>query len=272
MKKLFHILAHLPPWNDEEVLAFKVGKDHCCFVVTGPDGKQLYELAYYTVDEINENFLNQLLVLHPELSQSFKKILVSYDHSGNVLIPALNFKSENAPLLLNTLHGLSNRSVVLVESVLENEVYSVYAVPKEVHDWILTKFPTAIYSHSYDWGVKILPGDNDVGCIWVDFSTESFSAFISKGEQLLLAQTFPYSTPDDVMYYLLKACQQFSVSPLEVKLVLSGLIEKQSTLFHELYQYFINTKFKNADWTMNEDNEYPLHFFAFLNGIIQCGS
>lgn len=245
---------------------------YCCFAVTGPTGKQLYELAYYTADEINEFFLNQLLILHPKLNQSFQKVLLCYDHSENVLIPTQNFTQENASVLLNGLHGIGNRSTVIAEPVLENEAYSVYAVPKDVHGWMLSKFPTAIYFHSYDWGMKMLPSGNATGSIWVDFSTENFIAIVSKNNKLLLAQTFPYSTPDDVMYYLLKTCQQFSLSSLEVKLVLSGLIEKQSALFHELYQYFINIEFKNADWTVNEDDEYPLHFFAFLNEVIQCES
>jgi hypothetical protein len=262
----------MPPWKGEEILVFKIGKDHCCFAVTGPAGKQLYELAYYTADELNESFLNQLLELHPELNQSFQKVLLCYDHLENILIPAVSFTQENVSVLLNTLHGVGNGSTIIAKPVLENESYSVYAVPKEIHGWMLSKFPTAIYSHSYDWGMKIVPNANAAGCIRVDFSTENFIAIVFKNEQLLLAQTFPYSTPDDVMYYLLKTCQQFSLSPLDVQLVLSGLIEKQSALFHELYQYFISIEFKNANWTVNEDNEYPLHFFAFINEIIQCES
>jgi hypothetical protein len=262
----------MPPWKGEETLVFNLGKKYCCFAVSSTVGKQLYELAYYTTDEVNESMLNQLMTLHPELRQSFKKVLVNYDQAQIILLPASKFKNENALLLLHAMYSVGNRSTVLTEPVKENEAYAVYAVPEAIHNWVLTNYPTAVYGHSYRSGIKTIPNENVTGCIRADFGTEQFSVIVSKGDQLFLVQTFPYSTPDDVMYYLLKTCQQFSLSALEVKLVLSGLIEKQSALFHELYQYFINIEFKNADWTVNEDNEYPLHFFASLNEFIQCES
>lgn len=272
MKKLFHVLAQMPPWKGGEILVFKIGRRHCSFAVTGPSGNQLYELAYYTADEINGNFLNRLSELHPELSQTFQKVLLSYDYYQNILIPAMHFKKEKASAMLKSLYGVGNGYIVITETSLENDAEALYAVPEEVHDWILSKFPSAIFVHGYKTGIKNIPNDTVAGCIRTDFGTEHFSTVVSKAGQLLLAQTFPYSAPDDVLYYLLKICQQFGFSPLEAQLIVSGLIEKQSALFHELYQYFIHINFKNADWVVNQDNEYPLHFFAFLNEIIQCES
>jgi hypothetical protein len=93
---------------------------------------------------------------------------------------------------------------------------------------------------------------------------------MAKDSKLILAQSFPYSTPEDVVYYLLKACQQFSLSQKEVSVHLSGLIDKQSSLFKELYQYFIHPEFREAGW--NSGSEFPAHFFTSLNDLAQCAS
>lgn len=270
MKKLFHVLAQTPPWKGEELLVFIIGKEHCSFAATDVAGKNLYELAYYTSEEINENFLNQLMVLHPELHQSFSKTLVTYDYVQNILIPAQSFRQENAVSLIRALTGIGKDMLTFSDVISGKEFYSIYAAPKQVHDWMVSKFPSAVFCHCSKFGVKNLPQEDQAGFVRIDFSTNIFNVIVSRGRELLLCQNYSYETPNDVIYYLLKICQRFSLSPSEAKLILSGLIDKQSNLFHELYQYFINIDFKNADWNINGDNEYPLHFFASLNETLQC--
>lgn len=260
----------MPPWKGEEILGLKMGKEHFCFAVTDEAGNHLHELAYYTADEIDEIFLSRLLVLHPELNQHFDKVMVSYDYGQNVLIPAQYFKQENSSSLLNGLHGVGIGNSIISDFVSDNGLHSIYSVPKPVHDWILLKYPFAIFSHACKHDIKNIPKGISSGYIEADFNADSVNVMVSSEEQLLLWQKYSYVTPDDVIYYLLKACQQFSLLPSEVKLTLSGLIDKQSNLFHELYQYFINIDFKNADWIIGNNNEYPLHFFASLNEIIRC--
>ncbi|MBS1920569.1 MAG: DUF3822 family protein [Bacteroidetes bacterium] len=272
MEKLFHVLAPIPPRAGGNAFVCTIGKKHCCFAVTDTSGKLLFELAYYTADEINGIFLNKLPELHPELNQPFQKVLVSYDHSRISIIPARQFRKENASIILNTLHGIDCSTIELSGYISESEMNIIYGVPREVHSWMFAKFPNAIYSHVYKSVIKTISKNDSAGCIRIDFCENQFCVIASKNNQLLLTQTFSYSTPDDVMYYLLKICQQFSLSPLEIPLVVSGLIEKQSALFHELYQYFIHVQFKNSEWIVHEDNEYPLHFFTVLNEIIQCES
>ena len=87
---------------------------------------------------------------------------------------------------------------------------------------------------------------------------------------MLLAQTFQYKTPSDVVYYLIKACSQNSLSRKDVKVQLTGLIEKESFLYKELNQYFLNLEFRKAAW--NSENEFPAHYFTSLNDLAKCVS
>jgi hypothetical protein len=49
------------------------------------------------------------------------------------------------------------------------------------------------------------------------------------------------------------------------------MIDQQSALYKELYQYFLHIEFRNASWTIPAD-EYPAHFFTSLNELAQCVS
>jgi hypothetical protein len=272
LERLFHILTHTPPWTGEEILAFRIGEKHCCFAVTDAGGKELYELAYHTAAEVNGNFMNRFFAVYPELNGTFSKVILCYDYSQFVLVPGSYFISENAAAVLHALQGTGRDAPVHTEPVTGSNLYIVYPVKEEVNQGMLSKFPTAICTHRNKNYLKNLPVVNHSGSLRIDFDPEYFFVVLSKQGQLLLVQSFPYSVPDDVIYYLLNICRQFSLPPSEVQLIISGLVDKQSALFHELYQYFMNITFKDADWALNEDNDYPLHFFSSLNEIIQCGS
>ena len=213
-----------------------------------------------------------LFATHPELNNSFYKVLVSYDHPQSVLVPLQHYKYEDAQLLLQAMYGVNGRSTIVSESVSEWQMYNMYAVPQGVHDRVNRKYPSGRYWHNYTLGIKNIKDAAASGRLWIDFRTEDFTLIAAKENKLLLAQTFLYSTPDDVIYYLLKLCQQFSLSQQEVKLVLSGLIEKESALYKELHQYFLNVEFRDADWIITDNNEYPAHYFTSLNDLSRCVS
>jgi hypothetical protein len=107
------------------------------------------------------------------------------------------------------------------------------------------------------------------GNMYVDFRPDDFTVLLVKSSRLLLAQTYTYSTPEDVVYYLLKICAQLGLSQQELQLQVSGLIDSDSALYKELYQYFLNIEFRESGW---QGNEYPAHFFTTLNDLARCAS
>ena len=101
----------------------------------------------------------------------------------------------------------------------------------------------------------------------LDSQLETFEAAISKrGANVMWAED-----AQEALDIILKVCQENNLSQEQVKLSLSGLIEKQSVLFKELYQYFIHVEFRNAGWQL-PGNEYPAHFFTSLNDLARCAS
>ena len=109
----------------------------------------------------------------------------------------------------------------------------------------------------------------------VDFKTDSFSVVARQNGSLLLAQIFNYTSAADVLYYLLKICKQFSLPQNEVHVFLSGLVDKQSAMFKELYQYFLNIQFaslQNQVKLGESFNDYPEHYFTSLSRLAACVS
>jgi hypothetical protein len=251
----------------------RIGERHYSFAVTDKTGAELYSLACYTADEMNADLLSEIFSKHGELHSSFYEVQVGYDHPGSVLVPLQYHNADESKPLLTTMCGSTTGASVISEAINEWQLYNVYAVPTDVHDWVSRIFPAFKYRHNYTLSVRMMPSD-PADHMLIDFNTDEFSFIIVNENKLLIAQTFSYTTPEDILYYLLKACNQFSLSRGEIQLFLSGMIEKESQLYRELYLYFLNITFREPTWHLpvTEANGYPAHFFTSLNDLAQCAS
>jgi len=269
LKQLFHIK------NDsgeqvQEVLSIRLGEKHFSFVITNKEGNVIHELAYCALDQCNEQELAECRKAYPVLSHAFYNVLIAYDNSQSLLIPSGHYKPGESSVLLKTMTGDLYGSHIISEQVNGWQLFNIYGMPKDVQDWMSQQFPYGNSRHQYSLAIKDII-TTDAGCVVVDFRTEDFTVLVARHHELLLARTIPYSTPEDVLYYLLKICEQFSLSQHGVRLRLSGLIDQQSALYRELTQYFIDIQFRQASWS-GGGNEYPAHFFTSLNDLARCAS
>jgi hypothetical protein len=272
VKPLFNILAGDNEEMLQPVLSIRIGEGHVCFSITDFVSDELKQLYYYTTDEVTDDFLNQLFASHPELNTSFYQVLICYDYLQSCLVSFKEYKHGNAGLLLNTMFGLNGTTAKISESIAEWQLYNVYAVPEKVHNLITKKFVTGKYWHQYTLSIKNGKHGNGYSSLLIDMRKDDFTLLAIANNKILLAQTFLYSTPEDVLYYLLKVCQQFDLSQKEVHISLSGLVDKQSALYRELHQYFLQIEFRDATWTIpaSANNENPAHFFTLLNDLSKC--
>jgi hypothetical protein len=264
LKQLFHIKREGSE-SGQQVLSIRLGEKHGSFAVTNKGGNQFYELGYCSVTDWDESALSAFFANYPVLRNSFYDCQVVYDFPQAILVPSLSGGDEG----LASFAGGSGAHTV-TEPVTGWQIKTIYGVPPMIHQWVGQKFPTAKFRHQYSIGVRSIDVTPANGVLQVDFREEEFTVLVARSGKILLAQCFPYSTPDDVLYYLLKTCAAFNLSQQELQLSISGLVDQQSSLYRELYQYFIQVGFRDADWDTGPD--YPAHFFTSLNDLAQCVS
>lgn len=273
MKQLFYIKNSSGDETVEPVLSLGLGERHVSFAITDKTGDKLYSLAYYSTEETDSEILSTFFSDHKELNRSFYSVQVCYDFAKSTLVPNRHFNTTISDTVLDTVCGKAGPSVVISEAINEWQLYNVYAVPKDVSEWVNRKFPGAVCRHHFTLGIRAMPaGSSDR--LLVNIHSDEFSYVAIKNNKLLIAQTHAYASPEDICYYLLKTCHQFSLSQEEVQLTVSGLIEKESQLYREMYQFFVNVEFREPAWdtTATGTNEYPAHFFTSLNDLARCAS
>ena len=259
----------------QAVLLMEVGEAHCCFAILDYANSMLVKACYYVAEEKDKNeILREMIWTHAELKQSFRQAVITYYTPENILVPSKFYKFNESQELLKSMYERS-QNVIMSESVAEWQLYNVYNVPSSIHQLIGRNFATGNFWHAYSIALKNRIDQHAGGNIVIDFKTDSFSAVVIKNNSLQLAQIFSYVKAEGVLYWLLKTCRQLSLSQDEVKLTVSGLVDKRSSVFKGVYQYFQNIEFASPenDIQLSGDfEEYPVHFFSSLFKMASCVS
>jgi hypothetical protein len=261
--------------SSQAVLLIEVGETHCCFAIVDYANFMMVQSCYYSSEENDKGDILKIVIEeHAELRQSFRQTVVGYYTAENILVPSKFYRHEEIQTLLQSMYG-KGQNVVVSESIAEWQLNNVYYVLAATHGLLSRRFATGNFWHTYSMILKNTFQQKEGGNFMVDFKLNSFSLVAVKNNSLQLAQIFSYSKAADVLYWLLKTCREFSFSQNEVKLTLSGLIDKQSSVFKELYQYFIDIEFAPAenDIQLSRDFEdHPIHFFSSLYKLAACVS
>lgn len=271
LKPVIHIKSDNAGDDNETVLLQIAGIKNCSLAVMNQLTKELVEFGYYQGENGEMNY--------PAFwgeNEVFKKrhrfTAVAFDTPEAVLIPPAHYLYAELALHLDAAFGHKAQTASVAEHLLNQNLYHAYRLPTHLHAGFVTKF-----LNGKSWHIRTAMLENmeshEPAVIQVDFKTDEATLIAVNEKALLLAKSFFYSAPEDVLYQLLKCCQQFDLPQQEVKLILSGLIEKDSALYGELYKYFIRLEFDGLYGKISlteELKKYPNHYYSSITKLAAC--
>ncbi len=204
------------------------------------------------------------------LSQSFKKTTVVYSVEESVLVPFALYDSSQNNEVLNLVHGdLQTPSTLLTDVITKEGIYNVFRVSTPVYTAVQSQFPHAVSTHQYTG--MLHQKERDKNKLSVIFYSQKIVVALFKNDKYYLFNSFNYRTAEDVSYTLLNICRQFEVPDIDLEI--SGLLEKNSALFKEIYKYFTNITFAVLpDGCKYSDDilQYPSHYFSHIFAFDSC--
>jgi hypothetical protein len=272
LEKSFEIKSDNAVDPVQAVLLLIAGTRYCSFGVMNHLTKELTDFGYYAADENENHICRKVFEQNSLLNQRFYQSAIAYDIAEAVQVPAACYKYEDSKLHLKALYGANGQSALMAENLPEWNLYNVYRVPSEIHGLLSQKLVTGKYWHTASVQLKQGFADN---LILVHFTAGEFSVTVIKEKNLQLVQRFEYAAPEDVLYYLLKICGEFSLSQRSVKLVLSGLVEKDSAVCRAVFTYFLHVVFDSLPDGISLSGafaDYPVHYFSPVCKLAACVS
>ncbi len=205
------------------------------------------------------------------LKQHYATVNIFYNFNISTLIPAAYFVEEEKNNVCDVIFGHDKTAICFHENVKGHNIKILYRVPEKIYETLNSLFPKNIFAHSTSEQISFT--DNNAASLQCIIYHNSIKILLFKNNQIQLVQYFDYETPADVCYHLLNVCERFQISTAEVNLVLSGMIDKDSSLYTEIYKYFLHVSFSTASTEINISEhlkELPPHFYHHLTALALC--
>jgi hypothetical protein len=262
-------------------LMIEVGYNTVGYVLLNLKGMSLVALKYFELHNLKEKSLIEILqdIIDEDefLQKNVSETFFVYNFPDSSLMPEKFFNTENNKSITEIIYGNLNRGLVLNEKIPWWELYNVYRVPADVHNFLQQKFTAGKYWHKYSLllkSYKMFNAREYDNFLKVSFYSDKMIVVVFKKRRLQLIQTFAFHDSIDVVYHLLNCCNQFKITPEEAVLQVSGLIDRQSTLYDELLKYFLHFLFDDTDDSIKIADEikdqYPLHYFSSFLKMAVC--
>jgi hypothetical protein len=261
-------------------LLIEVNSNSFTYVLLNQRNMSPMVVKYFLLEHSRERPLTEALreIMQEDqmLKRPVKETLLVYNFPESSLVPESLFKMETNKEIIDIAHGNLNKGLILSEKIPWWELFNVYRISPDVHHLLQQQFTAGKYWHYYSLllkSYKMFDSAAEGDCIKVIFYSDKMVALIIKQGKVHLLQTFHYQDTKDVAYHLLNCCRQLGLGQDEVRLLVGGLIDRQSALSEELQKYFLHISFEEIDESIkvnDELKELPLHYFSALLKMAVC--
>jgi hypothetical protein len=221
---------------------------------------------------LNDELLSQKIADLTRQSTILQKIDFSHASvqvSGSrfTLVPSALFKAEDAEqyfyfnhpkrngeeIHFDTINGFDAVNIFSVSTILKTELKKIFENFSVHHQ--LTSLLEASRLHA---------GHKSEKSMFIHIHSSSVEVIVTGDRKLIFANCFPYKGSEDGIYFVMMVCDQLSLNPEMVEVLVSGEIEKEGAFYKQLHRYIRHISFseriKAASFTYGFD-EIPSHFY-----------
>ncbi len=262
---------------DQCILLIDAGERHFCFTILMAETKEFMALEFYQMKAgKHEDEFRELVNNHPLLRQRYRSVHVFYNHARGILIPESVYSQDTGAQMLEMVTGDLHKGIMMQDSIAEIPAIYMYSVPDYIHEEISRLFPDAKFAHFHSaWIKKKFLQDSDKDFMDVLFYPDMIVVCLWLNNTLHIMHSFPYDIPEDVSYHLLNILSQWKLSPEEIQVRISGLLETQSAMYTEILKYFRQVELEQKPPAFQYDfafDSYPQHFFSPTFSLALCVS
>ncbi|WP_010182739.1 DUF3822 family protein [Aquimarina agarilytica] len=176
----------------------------------------------------------------PELQATFKSIDVIYYNELFTLVPKTLFDEKALKTYINySVKTLATDYITYDE--LNTGIINVFIPYVNVNNFLLEKLGEFNFHHSSGILINHVLEKEKYSLtkkVSIFVAPNQFDLICCKGTDLLLFNSFKYTTNEDVLYYLLFCLEQLDLSPNQIEVELINTIS--TDLFDLLYTYIRN--------------------------------
>ena len=199
------------------------------------------------------------------LQANYKRTDIIWSFRQSILVPPDYMDKTLEAEMLDLVYGDAGSWQIQTDFLYKHNLHNLYRIPSGVSDSLSRHFPKAVQVQQYSLLPDLLAGSGDI--LKVVFYSSCFTVVYMKEGKLQLIRNFDFEHPTDALFHLLNICEQSGAKASETLLQLSGMVTRDSSLYTELFKYFLNIQFDRLPETssyINAIKDQPPHYFSHL--------
>jgi hypothetical protein len=239
------------------------GLSFCCQDMLSNNVTDLHTVAFEELNQVEntKQRIATIFINNQILTNRYDEIVVIYQNNISTFVPKAFFDKT----LLNSYLQFNNRifesDTIVFDYLKDYEMYNVYVPDVFIQDFLKHQLDSYQTKHASSILVEKLldiSKNDENKKMYVHVCTKHFEIVVIQNQQLLLYNTFEYSTPIDFLYYLLFTAEQLQLNPEHFELLLLGDINTENEVYKMAYKYVRNTQLLDfTPWTQHNKFTAP---------------
>ena len=221
------------------------GLSFCCFDTLNNTVTSFNEVHFDTFHKATkiEDLFGDAFRDYPELKDSYDEILVIHNNNLSTFVPTALFDENFLGSYLQYNTKVFETDFFAFDEIPNYQMNAVYIPYVNINNFFIDQFGSFDYKHANSILVsKLLNAskNKDEKKMFIHINSGHFEIIVVQNQNLLLFNSFDYTTPEDFLYYILFTAEQLNLNPENFPLELIGNIDTESDYFKIAYKYIRN--------------------------------
>jgi hypothetical protein len=192
------------------------------------------------------------------------------------LIPTKFYDDKSQLTYFENLTSLSGKEQFEYDVIKGIESNNLYLVDSELIAAMKSTFPQAQHHHymtALIQGYQKIAARREGHQVFANIRDGQVQILFFDGKDLVFANSFPFRTPQDLVYFILNIYEQFKLSPEVTPLSISGSLTEDSDIFKFIYRYIRYINFVHTPTYFRFGQQFtgiPQHFYFDLFSVKLC--
>ena len=223
-------------------LILEIGIHHIAVLVkenTTINAFEFYEIPANTGDW--ENIFAAIINKSKILAEKNETAAIYLNTVDALIVPAEKFRNESIEPYLTAVYGNAEDSTFESDSIhIPSTPATIYRCSSKLDEVVRKLFSSFTYKHTYTKILENLLSEDKMlmEMLKVQFYPKTMVVTVIYGNKLMLIQSYPYNSPEDIIYYLLNIVQEFSLNVKSTPVEVSGTLDIASKHFELLENVF----------------------------------
>lgn len=166
-----------------------------------------------------------------------------YQNPFYSIIPATLFNEDEAEQYLRLNTRIFSTDFVVYDTIENFELVNVYVPLANINNYFFELYGEFSYFHFATTFLENILQNEKTGNpkkMYACLHGQQVDVVVTSGKKIVLCNSFQYTTPEDLTYYILFVAEQLQLNPEEFELEVSGVISKDDGFYELLYTYIRN--------------------------------